>query len=237
MRLEDPEYKKREEPLEIKESEPVREMSFSEKAEYFWDYYKWAVIIPVIVIAIIVAFISSYINENKEPAIHISLMNGKMNEASDVTLGDDYASARNIDTEKTPVSVESNLYQPEIMDAEAAANESAVASIQKYDAMLKYGRTDVTITTSWVVEEYEAADAFVDLKEILPVTLYNDVEEYLFYAPNSKGEKIPVGITLEHIPEVKRFYPEETPIITISAFTDRVDNAIDFIRWLVGEEK
>lgn len=54
-------------------------MSFKEKLAYFWDYYKIHTIAAVLVIAFVIAFISSY-RSNKPFAFYAVLLNAASTE-------------------------------------------------------------------------------------------------------------------------------------------------------------
>ena len=47
------------------------------KLQYFWDYYKWHVIIPVLILLFVVFGIRTFLMENRETSIYISMINCK----------------------------------------------------------------------------------------------------------------------------------------------------------------
>ena len=207
-------------------------MTLLQRLGYFWDYHKWKVLVPAIILVFAVSMITSYRKEAKELTLYIAMMNAHMDSPEDVDFGEQYAADRQIDTQKLPVRMETNLYhpRPEI----SAVDETGIASIQKYQALLTNGNVDVTITTSWVIDEYGKAGCYLDLSKVLPLPLLDSVSEKLYYAADGSGNKVPVGIYVDQTKTMKRFYTEEKPIVTISAFSGRTDAAIDFITWLLA---
>lgn len=226
--MEEPETEKKE-----GQQEKPAGRSLRQRLGYFWDYHKWKVIVPAIILVFAVSMITSYRQETKELTLYIAMMNAHMDNPEDADFGERYAADRQIDTQKLPIRIETNLYhpRPEI----SAVDETMIASIQKYQALLTSGKADVTITTDWVIDEYEKADCYRNLEEVLPKELYETLGERIYYAADGNGDKIPVGIYVDETQIMKEFYTEEKPIVTISAFSGRVSASVDFITWLLAD--
>ncbi len=47
------------------------------KLQYFWDYYKWYVIIPALILIFVVFGIRTFLMENRETSVYISMINCK----------------------------------------------------------------------------------------------------------------------------------------------------------------
>lgn len=203
-----------------------------QKIIYFWDYHKWKVLIPVAILIFITTFLSSYLEETKEPVLVIAIVNGRNTEAVENLIWEEYVKARRIDVEKTPFRIESGFQHPKVMDETASADGIIVASIQKYTAMLTGGTIDVTISTTWAVEEYEKADAYCNLEELLPFDLYEELEGDIFFCKDQSGKSVPVGIRLDSVSCLGDFYEGGTPVLTVSAYSKRKDEAAVFIKWL-----
>ncbi len=217
---------------ERKIKEQLRKNKYLAKLEFFWDYYKWFVIIPVLVVIIVLSFVFSYLYEQRDLSLNIALMNtSDVNEAI-YAFKNDYATYRNIDTNELPIEVNYNFLHPKVMDEAAAADTTTVASIQKYQAMLLNSKLDVTITTSWVVEAYGEADAWCDLREVMDASFLEAEKDNIFYCKNSKGVEIPMGIRVDDCALLGEFYEEGTPIVTVSAYSVRKEEAAHFIEWL-----
>lgn len=213
------------------QQEERQQKTFRQKVEYFWDYHKWKVIVPVIIMVFAVSIITSYLQETKDLTLYVAVMNAHMDSPEDADFGERYATDRHIDTQELPIRMETNLYHPKPDTGEM--NETSIASIQKYQALLTNGNVDVTITTDWVIEEYEKSGCYLNLQEVLPPEMYGDLSGQIYYAKNQDGDMIPVGIYVDQTETMKKFYEKDKPIITISAFSERTDAAIDFIQWLL----
>lgn len=205
---------------------------FRQKLGYFWDYNKWKVIVVLVILAVACSIIMSYREETRDLTIYIAVMNAHMDSPEDFDIGEKYAADMQIDTEKLPVRIEQNLYHPK--PGEQAMDETTVAAIQKYRALLTSGKVDVTVTTSWVIDEYGSAGCFWDVRKLLPEELYEEQKENLYYITDESGERIPVGIYVDKAEFLKEFYQEERPIVTVSSFSKRTDASVNFLTWLLA---
>lgn len=206
--------------------------AIKQKIVYFWDYHKWKVLIPIAVLIFILTFLGSYLEEMKEPALVIAIVNGRDTSSAENLILEEYVKERRIDMEKTPLRIESGFLHPKVMDESASADSATVAGIQKYTGMLTNGTIDVTISTTWAVEEYEKADAYCDLSELLPPGLYEELEEELYYCKNKSGKSIPVGICLDRDSCFGDFYEDGIPVLAVSSYSTRKEEATAFIEWL-----
>ncbi len=206
--------------------------TFKQKIVYFWDYHKWKVLIPAAALIFILTFLGSYLEEIKEPALVIAIVNGRDTSSAENLILEDYVKERRIDVEKTPLRIEGGFLHPKVMDEKASADSTVAAGIQKYTGMLTNGTIDVTISTTWAMEEYEKADSYCDLSELLPSNLYEELEERLYYCKNQSGKSIPAGIRLDRDSCFGEFYEDGIPVLTVSAYSTRKEEAVAFIEWL-----
>lgn len=211
--------------------------TWKKRLQYFWDYQKWYVIMPLIIIFFLVTFISTYIEENKEPALCIAMVNSESGLDAGTLFTITYPEENGIDTEKTPIRLEYGLTHPKVVDEMVASNQSQMALIYQYQGILLNGTLDVTLATTWVVEEYEKADAYCDLRDILPKTYLEKMENRLFYCKNKDGQEVPVGIMVDDLKILGEFVEEGKPVFTVSAYSNRKTEAVEFIIWVIEHEE
>lgn len=226
--------------LEEKQSEEARKNSHENDTEYnktlikkiahFWTYEKWKVIVAVICIVVVVSLVRTYIEEKRELALDIAMVNTIIGSTDDVTFEQEFARWQQIDLDALPIRMEVGLMHPKDLNENAQVGQDVIASIQKYQNLLATGRMDVTISTDWMINAYEENDAYCNLKEVLPQDLFDLVKDRLYYSENHAGEKIPIGIYVQK-KEVLNYY-EEQPIVVISKYSTRIPMAVQFIKWL-----
>lgn len=210
--------------------------TIKQKLRFFWDYYKWAVLLPVAALIFLITFITSYLEENKTPALGIAVINARDTTSFEAAVTEEYVRERRIDTGKTPVRIESGILHPRVMDETASTDTITVAGMQKYAAMLTNATIDVTVSPAWSVEEYEKADAYCDLQELLPEDIFEELKEAVIYCKDGSGNEIAVGICIGNSSLLGEFYEEASPVITVSARSTRKEEAVQFIEWLLEKE-
>lgn len=172
-----------------------------EKLQYIWDYYKWHFFIPLIILFFAFSIISSFIENKKSHDISIAFVNANEKLVKQV---------QDIFENKT-ILIYDDFFQPE----NESLDTDTVANIQKFSALLTNGGFDVVFSPNYSVEMFAKNDLYINLKEFLPDELYEDLYNDLFFCENSKGEKIPVGITIE-----------QNQILTVSNYAKNTEYTI-----------
>ena len=113
------------------------------KLQYFWDYYKWHVIIPVLILIFVVFGIRTFLMENRETSVYISMINCK-----DEYSVDEYLTAYSVELQEREETqnafrLEGGFIHPEVVD-EMTAEDSMVTAIRRIRESVvilpKYGR-------------------------------------------------------------------------------------------------
>lgn len=217
--------------------EKKEQMTRKQKLNYFWDYHKWKVIIPALVILFLVTFISAVIDEKKPTALLVAMVNAS--DISDITLAitEEYPEDMGIDTKNNPVRVEADFLHPNNMGEAAVTDNQTIASIQKYQAMVTNAYIDVTISPMWAVDEYQKANVYENLTKLFPEEFLKENENLLYYAENADGQKVATGIRLDETELFADFYDGEAPILTICTYSERKEEAIRFAEWIIKDSE
>lgn len=213
----------------IQKTELPQQKSKKQKLQYFWDYYKWHVIIPLIIIIATIFGIHTYMVENREVSVYISMINCK-----DEYSVDEYLTAYSDALLKkgeiaTPFRLEGGFIHPEVVDEMTAADSMVTASIQRYQAEVISKRTQAVIASEWVVKEYAAADAYCDLSTVLSQEELEMMKDDLYYCKNMEGQEIVAGVYLRS----KLFtdaYEDRAPVFAINSYVEDKSTAIKFLK-------
>jgi hypothetical protein len=203
------------------------------KLEYFWDYYKWWVLIPLIVILILGSIVKTFREETAPEALYVVMISSSADEDMASGLADAYAQSRGIDVSETPVEVDTGITYPQSEDTAALADTATVAGMQRYQALISTGTADVILSPPWVVEEHASDQAYTNLADLLPADLQELAEPYYCYYTTESGESIPLGLNLESFAQIKEVYEDVTPVLSVSAHSTRQEESIAFIRWIL----
>lgn len=218
----------------VKEKEVEENHSIRWKIGHFWDYNKSAVIVATIIVVTIILFIRALVIEFRQPQLSIAVINAHMDLPGDVTYGYDFGNETALDPDDGKIVVDTDFKHPYDLANSPLATDDVIASIQRYSAAHTNSYFDVTITTNWVVDEYQKADAFYDLRDIFSEDEIDKISDRLYYSENEAGEKVPASVIINGIRDVDDYYNEgETIVIGIPRYTERLDIAKKFIAWFL----
>lgn len=205
------------------------------KTIYFWDYYKWFVIIPGICIVIALAFLNDYMNENKPRLLDVVLVNTSDISVPLVEIGQNYPVYRGYAEGELPVKITANITYPRVMNEEMARDTALVSNIQKLQAMFLSGKINVMIATDYAIRDFALGDDFIILTDYLEPEFIERHKERLFYTQGKDGLEKPVGFYLEDNEKLGTFDEDEVPVIAICNFSDEVKTAesIELLKWLM----
>lgn len=229
------------------------------KIEHFWEYYKWYAIVPFAIVAIVVSMLSTYIMESRPIALGIVMMNTSDVASAVKEFEINYAMERELEL---PVRVNIDFVHPNNMKQAALETDDTIASIQKYQTMMRNGYVDVTFTTDWVVKEYMQIPLYEDLRTYFDEDFLKEYEEYIYYiikeeveaeanrkayeedtgtlAETSEevnweeiGEKIPVAFYVEDCEALGEFYLDAKPVMAFTKNGERTEESIAFAKWVL----
>lgn len=193
----------------------IRKMGFAGTAVHLWTYYKWWLIIPVIVIVMIVYSITSYIKETKKAYLNIAMVNA-YEDGMDLFL--DYS-----DSIGKEILVDTTYRHPQNEDP-LMMTEQMSASVQKLATSIQDGIVDVVITNSRALKEYTYT-GFIDLREVLSEEQMQALNErgMIYTLPDEDGNEIPVGIYISDMKFFEPAYPDfpEKHYLVLSAYSDK----------------
>ena len=160
----------------------LREMSFKEKLEHIWEYYKFFIFGLVIILVISGSLINSLlINPQPQTALHISWNSGFIMHEQLTGLSD-VLTARLIDEAKN----ETIVVSLSLTSADDPSIE--MANQQRLIAMLAAGELDVFIVDEALLEEYSSfgfiqplENLLEDIRLIDPV-VYEEIKDKVAYA-------------------------------------------------------
>ena len=210
--------------------------NFKKKIGFFIDYYKWFVIIPAIIIVIAIVMITSYLNESRERALELSIVNAKY-EIPDLmyAVENDFIAYTGENITGNDIRIIYDLQYPDTSTGQEAFTQAENVSMQKFNASVISGRIDVALAESWVVNDYSVTNATLDLREIFDENFLKEHEDRLYYAVDASGEKIPVAFYID-AEVVKNAYPDDAKPLAVSFDSAKhKEEAARFMEWLLSE--
>jgi len=238
------------------EREALKHGTFKEKMQYFWDYYKWHVIVTVAVIAFGASLIYQIVTR-KDTALYAAVINGiELDANGEYAQG--FAEYAGIDQENYEVILDASMR----IDLDAL-DQTTIASSQKLVAYIAGKDIDIFITDSQIMEQYANSDTFHDLREFLSEEQYAEYEPCFYYIdqavvdekdaaqqnldssyvavypdprnPDAMQDPIPVGIYLDQSCPLREHYyfADDDIIIGVVGNTERAEAASGFLDYLL----
>lgn len=239
------------------EREAVKNQTPKQKLAYFWDYYKWHVIIGIIVI-IAAASLIHQMTTRKETAFYALMLNATEYNFLEDTSVNTAAFAEYADIDENKYQI---MYDTSVQIGTEAGDD--YNSAQKLMVYIAAGELDVMVSDSDSLLKYAYQGQFQDLRDFLTEEQLAKYENSFYYLdgavmeeieaasdaydfeyapeygdpqhPEEMDEPIPVGIFLnESSPLLKDYYFRgDNVAVSVLINTKRPEMASDFIDFLM----
>ncbi len=235
------------------------DLSGKKKAEYIWDYYKWWIICGIAAIIGLTVFIRDWRENAKPTYLHVEMLNTYFGADPTNTVYDDFAAASGVDLTKehlfigtdTMLSTESfdttmMAYQQRLIASYAAAEIDVVTGPKKIIEGPAncdyYADFEKTIPKDLLDEikdrDYELYYYYPSVRDTQEPDDTDDQED-----TEDAGNPYCAGIYLDNCSYLNNMgesgaYPvaeteEDRPVLVIVGNSQRTDQAVDFVRFLV----
>lgn len=210
---------------------PFKELSFSQKLSYIWEYYKYYMLAAVIIVVVIISFVNAYRRNNYTTECSFVIVDGKMtgyDTGTDaITTG--FTEYLGIDGDSHRVECDYNYSLiPKLLDQDVAVSEQKIytlastASIDGYISSREY--IDYFSTDKEVF--------FVDLREVLTEAELEKISDKIVYYTMENGTKVPIAVDLSETKiKTETNLTIEDPCYGIVVTSPNLDNAAAFIRY------
>lgn len=241
------------------EREAMKDRSFKERFAYFWDYYRWHVIIIGCISVALISIIYNIVTA-KDIVLYAVFPNCFVQTEDDgAAYKQTFEEHLGIDTKKYEVYIDTSMYLSDI----STYNENTYAAVQKIATYVAAGEIDVMVTDIDIFNYYAYLEYLADISTILtPEQLekYADKIYYMDYAiveekqaaidangeytitypdptrPEDMKTPIPIGIYMDEadpaFSENYRF-TGGTPIYCVIANTDQIANVQSYLDYVM----
>ncbi len=208
------------------------------KLSYLWDYYRFHIIAGVFVLILIIAGICFSMQNNKPIFLNGYFLNADWGDELAGKMLEDYANSKNCDLTQYKAYFNSSVY----IDTELKDQMSSVA-YTKVMSEFDMKRVDFFFANQTIFDYFGPKEAFLDLEKNLPNDLLEKCQDNLIktqqYDENNKvvGDYV-AGIDVSNTKKLKEYEKsrkmyEDSPVIFSVAYnTIRLEEVIDFLRWL-----
>ena len=220
---------------EIREQhKKMKGKSLKEKFQYFWEYYRVATLI-VIVVAVFVGNLIYTIATAKDNAFYAVFVNGYTDMDTEEYMAgfDEYAQ---IDTKHYSTTLEANFTLNQ-----DSTDTYTVANIQKFAAQVAAQELDVMVADGDTFRQYADNGYLGGLNEFLSEETLSKYEDRLIYIDipdDDIDEEVPVGIEISDctlLQETQAYAGQDEVYFGILVNTEHADNAAKFLEYIFEE--
>lgn len=223
-------YKRRE---PQSEKEKLSAMTFSEKIEYFKQYYLKKTIVILIVAVFMGCLLYTMLSPKPDRVLNVALVNYPLSTEKQTDLQTALEQYYQIDKEKQEI----------VIDTGFDLNNYDYASAEKLTTYTFNGDIDIFIAPeSWFLN-YAFSNTLSPLTDLLPTDLYSELSDRLFTCKTRlDDEEVPseaqgpegvYGIYAQGLPLLKGLEDSTNPpVIGIIVTAKNQENAVEFIRFL-----
>ncbi len=242
------------------ERETIKNGTFKQKWQYFWDYYKWHVIIGGFVLILLIIFIKDML-DNKDFAFFGFFVNCQENPGiSDVFL-EEFIQLTELDTENYAVVIDSD--ESIIRNS---YDEITSASHQQITISIMAEEVDFVAMDEYTFGQYASTSTYFDMRDILSPEQIAKFEPYFYYVdmddvrkieesrkqasydvyqgkeydhttPEGQGDPVPVAIYIHSSQKLLAAYDfdGEPVVLGIPLNTLHLDTSIKFIEYILEQ--
>jgi len=193
----------------------MKPMTFSQKVDHLWTYYKEWLFVAFLLIASVCALITSIRNTSKEVILNGMLVNISISQQGVDYLGIDYLESQGGDPDKQKVELDYTNFESLADPTNAEDNYSKSMLLI---ARVTGGMLDYAILDKLGLEFYLTQDVFRDLREFFTEEELAELEPYLVYAQvEGEPDRWPMAVDITHLPFVRdTMETEEVVYFTLS---------------------
>ena len=220
---------------EIREQhKKMKGKSLKEKFQYFWEYYRVATLVTILV-AVFNRYTYSTVATAKDNALYAVFVNGYTDMDTEEYMAgfDEYAQ---IDTKNYSTTLETNFTL-----SQDSADTYAVANLQKFAAQVAAQEVDVMIADPDTFNQYAENGYLGGLNEFLSEETLSRYSDRLIYAnipDDDTEEEVPVGIDIADcalLQETQAYAGYDNVYFGILVNTEHAENAEKFLEYIFQE--
>jgi len=217
----------------------LREMTFKEKLQHIWEYYRLHLMVLIIILIIAGSLINIWLINPRQKTVLFVAWNAGFAMNEQLTAVADALSEGIVENRKRETVEVSLFFAPE------GDPQSEMANTMRLTAMVAAGVIDVFILDSELLVEYTERGLIQPVEDMLgglrtadPV-VYAEVDERLAYVLHTSEEKNPegrlMGVGISNSPLLSGLgFNEEELWFCVSASSDNLDNIVPALAILLG---
>lgn len=169
----------------------LKSMTWKKRIGFIWDYYKWFIIIGIILIIALISTVKHFMTE-KSSVAELILVNTESNSTSIVPDFSDFMEQYGYNADKEEIGVNDSYF------LNITSNDSSnLYTYQSLMTILAGGGVDVFCSDELLYENLAGSSTFADLSQYLSEEELAELEDDIYYITDEEtGKTYPGGIEL-----------------------------------------
>lgn len=214
------------------EKERLSRMTWEQKKEHIWEYYKIPIIAVAVLIAAVIGIVYMFRLNDYENVLYTVVTDGGIQgmDKKEDRLTTEFTEYLGIDGKKERVYFDNNY----TLTYTNSVDQDPYISAEKIMTQIATGSIDAIITDKSNLRGFSTTDesAFIDITTCLTDEEFNKVSDYVIYYKLSDGTELPVALDLTATRLVKDMgLSVKNPCFAIVRSSTHIDNATAFIRY------
>ncbi len=213
---------------------PFKKLSFKQKLQHIWIYYKWHIIVPVALVAAVISVSSTIYENTKDSLLYAVFLNSQFDDETGDAIMNEYLDYADIELKHSRVTLDSSMH----IYRDKKGDTNSLASNQKLLAMYTTIEMDVLIGDKDNFVYYAAEGSFAPLSDVLSSELLTKYKDLLVETEGTDGKSDVYGIDVSASPKLAEYkaYPDiDTLILAIPVTHMEDENIVTFIEFLLSE--
>ena len=212
----------------------LKDAPLKDKIAYYKEYYLKATLASLADAMLIGYSCYTMITAPDDTAFAAYFFNNT-GDSSSTELLDSFVEYAGIDTKKHDAYIDASMHY-----GDAADNMTGYGyvDLEKSMAVIAAKELDVLVGDQSAFDYYCKSEGFSDITTVLPDDLMEQFKDKLYYYTNEEtNETLPLGIDVSDAPKLQEYhyYDGITAYFGFIVNSDRVDNAIAFLRYIYEE--
>ena len=208
----------------------LKNSSLSKKIGYFWDYYRYHVIIIIILALFLGNFLHNFLSR-KDTVLSIAYINAFPNIEDEIFI-EEFEQYINLNQKKQEVLLDSGYYIDD-----ASTSPYSTTYHQKFSTRCMSGMLDVVLADENNFISYGKQNFFTDLRTVFSeeeLSRYSDSLLYVDLSSDTENNTVPIGIEITSYPKIlsTSSYPNSHAYFGIIHGSDHVETALTYLEYL-----
>jgi len=171
----------------------LKPLSWKDRVDYIWTYYKWTLVIVFMVIVLVGPLFAGLHNSRIEQLYNGALANVMVTDEGEYYITDGWRDELGGHKKWSDCTLISSYFQSYEDSTDAVSEYNAIMTIV---VRLLMGDLDYLIMDNYAMTYFISEGTFAPLGDVLPEEMLAQYEEKLVYAVNENDEQFPVAIDL-----------------------------------------